>query len=182
MKGIVFTEFLEMVEERFSLEVVDGIIERAALPSGGSYTAVGTYPVEEMGRLVTELSAATGAPVPALLHAFGKHLMTRFTQGFPQFFADSTDALGLLERVENVIHVEVKKLYPDAELPSFECTREGPDRVVMVYRSPRRLSDLAAGLIEGCAEHYGEALDVTRDDLSGDGQIVRFTITRGTTA
>ena len=96
--------------------------------------------------------------------------------------AASTDVAGPLERVENVIHVEVKKLYPDAELPSFECTREGPDRVVMVYRSPRRLSDLAAGLIEGCAEHYGEALDVTRDDLSGDGQIVRFTITRGTTA
>ncbi|MCZ7680611.1 MAG: heme NO-binding domain-containing protein [Sandaracinaceae bacterium] len=62
MKGIVFTELLEMVEERYSLEVVDRIIERAELPSGGVYTAVGTYPHAEMGRLLRELSAATGAP------------------------------------------------------------------------------------------------------------------------
>ncbi|MBT8311465.1 MAG: hypothetical protein HKP23_01335, partial [Flavobacteriaceae bacterium] len=39
MKGIVFTEFLEMVEDKFGLEVVDTIIEKAELPSEGVYTA-----------------------------------------------------------------------------------------------------------------------------------------------
>ena len=32
MKGIVFTEFLEMVEDQFGLETVDDIIEAADLP------------------------------------------------------------------------------------------------------------------------------------------------------
>ncbi len=178
MKGIVFTELLEMVEERYSLEVVDRIIERAELPSGGVYTAVGTYPPEEMGRLLRELSAATGAPPAELLRAFGHHLLHRFAAGFPQFFAESKGALALLERVETVIHVEVRKLYPDAELPSFDTARDG-DRLTMVYRSPRRLSHLAEGLIAGCAEFYGETIDVEREDLSGgDGEVVRFTLTR----
>ena len=35
MKGIVFTEFLEMVEDKFSPELADRIIEGAELPSGG---------------------------------------------------------------------------------------------------------------------------------------------------
>lgn len=43
MKGIIFTEFLEMVEDRFSPEIADRIIEASDLPSRGVYTAVGTY-------------------------------------------------------------------------------------------------------------------------------------------
>lgn len=35
MKGVVFTEFLEMVEARFSADLVDDVIDAANLPSGG---------------------------------------------------------------------------------------------------------------------------------------------------
>lgn len=179
MKGIVFTELLEMVEERFSLDVVDRIVERAQLPSGGVYTAVGTYPPAEAIALVRELSAETGAPPSALLHAFGMHLFKRFAVGFPHFFRPDDSALAFLERVETVIHVEVKKLYPDAELPSFECVREGGS-LAMVYRSPRCLSPLAEGLIQGCADHFGEPIEIAREDLSSSPgvEVVRFTITK----
>ena len=40
MKGIVFTEFLEMVEEKFDLETLDKIIINSKLPSEGVYTSV----------------------------------------------------------------------------------------------------------------------------------------------
>ena len=53
MKGLVFTEFLEMVESKFGLEVVDNIIEHSELPSGGVYTSVGTYDFNEMLSLIT---------------------------------------------------------------------------------------------------------------------------------
>ena len=42
MKGIIFTEFLDLVEEKFGLEMVDKIIEQSNLDSGGIYTSVGT--------------------------------------------------------------------------------------------------------------------------------------------
>ena len=45
MKGMVFTELLDMVEDKFGIDMVDSIIEDADLPvSKGVYTAVGTYP------------------------------------------------------------------------------------------------------------------------------------------
>lgn len=178
MKGVVFTELLEMVEERYSLDVVDRILERAQLASGGVYTAVGTYPHDEMVRLLRELSAETGAQPPELLRVFGRHLFRRFVTGFPYFLRPSDTALAFLERVEGVIHVEVKKLYPEAELPKLDTERSG-DRLTMIYRSPRRLSALAEGLIYGCAEHFGELITVETEDLSnGKGDVVRFTITK----
>lgn len=38
MKGLVFVEFVEFVEDRFSLETVDRIIEKSSLATGGAYT------------------------------------------------------------------------------------------------------------------------------------------------
>ncbi len=168
MKGIVFTEFLEMVSTAFSEDMVDDILDDAKPASGGAYTAVGTYPHQEIVAMVGALSQRSGVPVPDLVHAFGKYLFGRFHIIYPGFFDGVGDALDFLERIESVVHVEVLKLYPDAELPRFETSRDGADVLQMIYRSPRRMGDLAAGLIEGCLAHYGGGVDVARRAI-GDG-------------
>ena len=73
MKGIVFTEFLEMVESTFGLETVDYIITNSDLESKGAYTAVGTYDFGEMLRLVTNLSEKVNSPVDDLLYVYGTY-------------------------------------------------------------------------------------------------------------
>lgn len=177
MKGMVFTEFLEMVEDRFSLEIADRIIEASNLPSGGAYTAVGTYDHEEMIQLVTHLSTETEIAVPDLLRTFGKHLFGRFVGSYPQFFEGVASTFGFLGNIEGYIHVEVRKLYPDADLPSFEYDTSEPGRLTMVYRSTRPFADLAEGLILGSIEHFDETIEVQREDLSeGRGTCVRFTL------
>ncbi|MGH8626303.1 MAG: heme NO-binding domain-containing protein, partial [Gammaproteobacteria bacterium] len=103
MKGVVFTEFLEMVEDRFSPEVADRIIEASNLPSGGAYTAIGTYDHTEMTQLVTQLSAATGTAVPVLVHAFGQYLFGRFVALYPQFFEGVESAFPFLEKIDGYI-------------------------------------------------------------------------------
>ena len=62
MKGIVFTEFLEMIEARHDGDFVDDLIVTAGLPHDGAYTAVGTYPHTEMVALVVRYSAMAGTP------------------------------------------------------------------------------------------------------------------------
>lgn len=165
MKGIVFTEFLDMVETTISADAVDDVIEAARIPSGGAYTAVGTYDHKEMVSLVGALSEYSGQPMPDLLHQFGRHLFGRFVVLYPVFFDGVDDALEFLARVEAVIHEEVLKLYPDAELPSFESRWTGPGTLSLVYRSARQMGDLAHGLIEGCIEHFGEPVSICRQRL-----------------
>ncbi len=178
MKGIVFTEFLEMVEDTFGFVAATAIVEQAKVPSGGAYTAVGTYPHSEMVSLLVALSSQTNIPIPELLHAFGRHLFPRFAAGYGAFFQNVTDSFAFLGSLENYIHVEVRKLYPDAELPRFESHRPTPDSLVMEYRSERGLADFAHGLIEGCLAHFGDDATVTREDLSAGGSHTRFVLTR----
>jgi hypothetical protein len=179
MKGIVFTEFLEMVEDRFSPAIADGIITAADLSSSGAYTAVGTYDHTELIHLVTHLSTVTGIAGPDLVRAFGTHLFGRFVTSYPQLFDGIGSVFAFLERLDGYIHVEVRKLYPDAELPHFACTIVEPHTLTLTYRSARPFADFAEGLLLGCIAHFDEPIDVHRVDLPGaPGTAARFALIR----
>lgn len=179
MLGVVFTELLEMVETAFSMEMVDTIIEHADTRSGGSYTAVGKYEAAEVLSLVAALSEHTGIAVPVLLRRFGRHLFGRLVEGHPESIEGLTTSFDLLQRIESHIHSEVQKLYPDAELPRIDSFLEGPNKLTMHYCSTRPLAVLALGLIEGCADHFGETLSITHIDTSdGTGTSATFSIER----
>jgi hypothetical protein len=170
MKGMVFTEFLEMVEEKFSADMVDDIIADSAPPSGGAYTAVGVYDHGELVQMVVALSQRSNIPAATLVQVFGEHLFGRFNALYPSFFAGQFSVLDFLEGIETVIHTEVRKLYPDAQLPQFDCTRT-VDGLRMRYSSPRHFGDLAEGLIKGAIAHFGGGVAVSRNDQA-DGDIV----------
>ncbi len=177
MKGIVFTEFTEMVEERFGPETLEHMIANANLPNGGAYTAVGAYHHGEIVRMVEQLSALSGVEGRQLRQAFGEHLFQRLAAGHPQFLLGVTCTFAFLASVGPHIHVEVRKLYPHAELPTIDSRMLGPARMELTYRSARPFGDLAEGLIRGCIRHFGEPIDLEREDLPvSTGQNVRFTL------
>jgi hypothetical protein len=176
MKGIVFTEFMEMLEAQHSQDVVEEVLDRVDLPSQGAYTSVGTYDSSEMVALVVETSAQTGIPVPELLRTFGHHLFGRFVGLFPVFFENMTTSLEFLPTVHSFVHLEVQKLYEDAELPTFETESSAPGHITMTYRSSRNLPDLAQGLIEASIAHFGDALTVHRAAHGTDPGAVVFTL------
>ena len=167
-----------MVEDQFGLEVADTMIERACVSNGGAYTAVGTYDHHEILRMITELSASTGIGASALVRAFGEHLFGRFAVMYERMVAGSPSALDFLAGIESRIHKEVLKLYPEAELPRFECRFLRAGCLEMVYDSTRPFADLAEGLIQGCAHHFHENIEIQREDVSSpSGFATRFTVT-----
>lgn len=177
MKGIVFTELIEMVEADLGIEIADRMIQGAGTDQQGAYTSVGTYDHGELIKLVISLGKETGIPVAELVRAFGKHLFARFFALYPQFFAGVDSAIQFLPLVETYIHVEVRKLYPDAELPSFEC-RVTEGVLDMTYQSKRPFADLAEGLILACVDHFGAPVQVRRTELGEeDGTHALFTLT-----
>lgn len=178
MKGVVFTEFFDMVEHSFSPELAERIIDLAELPNEGAYTSVGTYDSAEMVRLVTALSSETGTAVPDLLFAFGRYLLGRFAEEHGDYFSEAGSVFRLLEGIEDKIHRDVRKLYPDAELPRFDCHVPSDDRLVLDYSSPRGLARLAEGLITASIEHFDEPIALTVEEQASDGTKVRFVLDR----
>lgn len=170
MKGIVFTEFMDMVEAVFSIDVLEDVIQQSALPNDGAYTAVGTYPHQEIVKLTANLSQAVNIPVATLLKVFGQHLFGRFSVLYPGFFEGISDPFGFLKNIDNYIHVEVRKLYPDAELPRFYHKQKSADELIMYYLSSRHFEDLAVGLITGCLEHFDVTGEVRKEETVYQGQ------------
>ena len=176
MKGIVFTEFLEMVDAKFGLEVVDSIIEKSDLPSEGIYTSVGTYSFNEMVSLITHLSDEVKAPMGDLIYAFGLYLFNGLGKSHPEVIVNYNNPIDLLYAIEDHIHVHVKKLYPDAELPKFKILEKTDSSISMIYSSSRGLYRLAHGLIEKTFEHFNGSAKITYELLKEDGTEVKFDI------
>ncbi len=180
MKGIIFVEFLEMVEKKFGLETEDRIIEMSALPSGGAYTSVGTYDHAELLKLAACLSDLTGRPTDELVAAFGRHLFGKLVELHGQMLENIPDVFTFLGQVESAIHVEVKKLYPDAELPRFSYQFPDSHHMEITYQSPRPFASLALGLMQGAIDFFDEPVRIqsVRPD-EGNGNNARFVLTRG---
>jgi hypothetical protein len=169
VKGMVFVELLEMAESILGEEAVDAVLSKADLASGGAYTAVGNYSCTELMTLVKAFSDFSGAGVPDLQRAFGRWMHERFVKSYPGFFRDKPDALSMFEAIEGEVHVEVRKLYPDVELPRFDTERPTEGELKLIYTSPRPLTDFCHGLIEACVDHYGVPAAIDRQDLAVPG-------------
>ncbi|MCK0067856.1 heme NO-binding domain-containing protein [Kordiimonas laminariae] len=176
MKGIVFTEFLSMVDEVFSPLVTEEIILACDLKTGGAYTSVGTYDYKELIALVVALSKRTETPVPQLVKAFGEYLFFALEKNFPEHIDTNQDIFSFLESIEDYIHIEVKKLYPDAQLPTIACEQPQDGTLLFDYKSRCPFADLAEGLITACAEHFKIAVSITREKVCETGTSATFMI------
>ena len=178
MKGLIFCEFLEMVEDKFGYEVVDEIIEKSNLPSQGVYTSVGTYSHEEIFSLVNHLGEKLNVPVSKLFYTYGVYVFGVFGKAYKDLISGHSNAFQFLCRVEDTIHVQVLKLYPEAELPTIEIHNQEKDKLELIYSSQRKMSDFAEGLIQGCLNYFNEEASVIKKDLTEDQTKVLFTIQR----
>ncbi|WP_370226485.1 heme NO-binding domain-containing protein [Mesoflavibacter sp.] len=176
MKGIVFTEFLELVEDKFGLEMVDRIIENADLPSNGVYTSVGTYSFAEMLQLLQNLSSYTNISTDDLLQVYAEHFFSVIETSYPGLLATYKDPIEMLSSIENHIHVEVMKIYPDAELPTFVIEEKGEGYLKMIYKSSRAMYRFGLGLMNKTFEHFNATANIEFEKIKEDGTEVRFII------
>ena len=176
MKGIIFTELIEMVEEGHGLKIADQLLSHPDLSSQGVFIATGTYPVTDLEILLAELENILGANRDALLNLFSGHLFKAFGKRYPELLGNYESSFALLEKIESHIHVEVRKLYPDAELPEFEVVERTDKNLIMIYRSTRNMEALAHGLMQAAGQHFEEELDITQEKLPNGA--TRFLVTK----
>ena len=175
MRGFIFTELIEMVERSHGVDFVDQWLSSCESSCGAAYTAVDSYSAEEMQGVVTRLGEMLETPVSDLYRAYGEHLFEYLARSHEALLADMSHPFDLFKRLDDHVHVEVSKLYVDAEVPRFAWKAPSEDQLVLEYRSSRGLADLAEGLIVGAAKHFGTKVEIKREDLSdGKGQIVDF--------
>jgi len=176
MKGIVFTELLELVEGKFGLEMVDDIISSSDLESNGIYTAIGTYSFSEMLQLLQCLSERTQISIDNLLIAYGEHFFSVVENSYPGLITTYKDPIEMISSIENHIHFEVRKIYPDAELPTFKVIEKTEKMLIMDYTSSRSMHHFGLGLINKTFEYFNATATIKLEKIKADGTKVRFVI------
>jgi hypothetical protein len=169
LKGIVFTEFFDFVERAGGEDLLDRVIVAADLANGGAYTRVGTYPFDEMLSLVSAYTEDSGRAVPEVLGGFGQHCFTSWVRMSPDFFGPGRSLFDILDQIDGFHEQEVRKLYPDAELPSFVTEQRTETTLVIGYHSSKQLTDLAIGVIKGAAAHVGQPISISSEAAMGAG-------------
>ena len=168
LKGIVFNVLEQVVSRDHGENTWDDLLSAAGLV--GAYTSLGSYPDEDLGKLVTAASEALHIPAQDVIRWFGREALPVLAQAYPAFFAPHTDTRSFLLTLNDIIHPEVRKLYPGADVPEFEFDVSSDGTLGMGYGSHRKLCSFAEGLIEGAAGWFGEraAISQPRCMLRGD--------------
>jgi hypothetical protein len=168
MKGIVFSLLEDAVTRAYGEDVWDDLLDRSGL--GGVYTSLGSYPDSDLFALVAAASDVTGDDAQAVIRWFGREAMPTLAKAYPAFFTPHTELRSFLETLNDIIHPEVRKLYPGADVPTFGFSYGSDGTITMQYRSKRRMCAFAEGLIEGAAAHYGQGVNLDQPTcmLRGD--------------
>jgi len=168
VKGVVFNLLEGAVTRAHGEDAWDDLLEAAGLD--GAYTSLGSYPDRHLTDLVRAAAANSGESAPAVVRWFGREALPALAAAYPAFFEPHADVRSFLYTLNDVIHPEVRKLYPGADVPTFGFTTGGDGSITMRYGSPRQMCAFAEGLIEGSAAYFGQsvAIDQPRCMLRGD--------------
>jgi hypothetical protein len=167
MKGVVFNLLEEVVRAEFGEAMWDRLLDEAGLE--GAYTSLGSYPDEDLRRLVAAASDATGMSGGDVVRWFGREAMPHFAARYPEFFSGHRSTRDFVLTLNDIIHPEVRKLYPGAFVPDFLFDTSDPNALGMTYTSPRHMCTFAEGLIEGAAPIYGEEVRIVQTECMHRG-------------
>jgi Haem-NO-binding len=158
MKGIIFNLLEDVVTNHYGADTWDNLLQAAQLD--GVYTSLGHYPDEQLVALVGAASVALKLPPDVIVRWFGQEAIPLLAKKYPGFFQKYTATRPFILTLNGIIHPEVRKLYPGADVPDFDMDSSSPDVLVLGYHSKRKLCALAEGLISGAAIHFGEVATI----------------------
>ena len=160
MKGIMFNLVEEVVTDRFGADTWNSLLDSARLD--GAHTALESYPDGDFFRLLAAAEQALRGSADEVVRELGEAALPLLAERYPAFFAPYNSTRPFLLTLNDVIHPEVRSLYPGAEIPDFDFNTSDPEVLVIGYRSPRRLCALAEGFIIGAARLYHEDPEVSQ--------------------
>ncbi len=172
MKGVVFVEFLDMVETRFSIETTERLLEMSALPSKGVYTSVGTYSQSESGHGATfiielpitqVIAPEADAPSP-----MGKVKPAATKKGRILVVDDEAGVRGLIEKVLTQTGHSVDTS-GNAEEAMDKLNSATYDVLFVDVRMPGMSGmELYAGILENAPAMANRTIFITGDAMGSD--------------
>jgi hypothetical protein len=167
MKGIIFNLLEHVVTDEHGEQTWERVLDSAGVD--GAYTAVGTYDHEELHTLVRSAARVLGKTDDEIIRWFGERSVPLLIGRYPQLFETHDSTISLLLELNDVIHPEVRKLFPGAYAPEFDVEWIDERVLALGYESYRDLCLFAEGLVQGTAAHFGESVAIEQTTCTRRG-------------
>ena len=179
MKGVIFRQLELFVCQKFDETTWEAIYQTALpeLVTQDPFVGPMTYPDEDMVTLAVHASNHLELSLEVVLKEYGRFLLPNLISLAPEFVKGHATPKSFLLTVEDVIHVEVEKMYEGTYLPTFTYAESEEDVLDITYSSDRKLFTFFEGLIEGVAEYFQCSVSFEQvEDISDTSKryILRF--------
>jgi len=147
MKGVIFNFFESFVDETYGMDNYESCV-------GEDDVFVGTesYDDEKFLSLFSKISNKLSISSSNLLREFGRFTIPRLLSKYEDIKIYECPENVLLE-LNDVIHVEVKKMMPNSNPPKFVIHQEN-NKMVVEYISERKLYNFVEGAFLGLADYF----------------------------
>ncbi|MEM6960813.1 MAG: heme NO-binding domain-containing protein [Myxococcota bacterium] len=159
MKGVVFNLLEAFVVEGWGEETYERLISKCPLKTKEPFVGPGTYPDSDLLVIANAAARTLGISLDDALVAFGAYCFPKLAATLPAGLEGYDSAKGFLLDVDRVIHVEVRKLLPEAKTPKFTYEDPSPDQLYIRYESERKLCRFMEGLLDGVAAYFQIKID-----------------------
>ena len=154
MKGIIFNIAEAFIRTEYGDEAYDKIVSHSSFQTNEPFVGPGTYPDSDFLEMVGKAISELGLEPAIFLKKFGHFAFFKLAERHPNFLSGMEHPKDFLKTVNDVVHVEVRKLYSQAYLPTFTYADPSEDELVITYHSKRKLYPFMEGLIDGVATYF----------------------------
>lgn len=170
MKGIIINITENFIVDTYGEDIFDEIIANSNLETKEPFVSPGTYPDSDLFEIAIKASEKLGLTLDAFLKKLGHYTFAKLAERHPNFLEGYTHPKSFLQTVEGVIHVEVRKLYQDSKLPTFQYSEPSENELIITYYSERKLYSMLEGLIDGVADYFNVKTNQSNRVYEKDGR------------
>lgn len=178
MKGIFFTEFLEMAEKDYGHNLTEKIISELGVGNNGVYESEIGYPCAQFVELCELLGREIGNSSSDIAKNFGEYLFSRLVILFRPNFAGNSNIFEFLDQVDEFIHEKMQNSFPALKIPKFRAIKINESTFQISYQTEKILVDLAIGLLMGCQRFFNEEITLNTEYISERSKLVCFTLSK----
>ncbi len=174
MIGVVFVQFVRMMETRYGLETTEKVFDVADLESGGAYTSYGDYSVKEFFTLAHTLAAIVKKDPNDIFFEYGESIQMHVMTEMPTYFDENDSALEFFKKLGKENIGKSGALPPDLELPRPEVHIVDDDNIEVIYYPREVYPPVACGVVHAIMRHYDidAELDQVETEVGGEACVL----------
>ena len=165
MKGHIFNLLENFIIETAGDAAFEKVYNNCKFEGEGIFIRPGNYPDADLFELVNQTVSHLEITHQQAHRSFGKWMFKHLAKLVPEPMVKVEHPKTFLMQLNQIHEVELKKLWPDAFPPRFECEDTGANTMRFTYDSPRQLFDLVDGVLEGVAEYYSAPMTWSKSNL-----------------